>query len=65
MTLDELITWLDERLELVFRFTDYEVTRDSAEELAETIGTYWFRAPNSWNRPGYQYVHLGHDGCGG
>ena len=65
MTLDELITWLEEHVQSIFRFTDYEVTRESEAELADILGTYWFRAPDTWNQPGYRFVHLGHDGTGG
>jgi|GEM_PF-3239550 len=65
MDLTDLIPWLDTHAANLFLFVDYEVSRASNQELAETLGRSWFCKPETWNESGYSFVSLGHDGSGG
>jgi len=41
MTAEELQIWLEEHIDEIFSFMDYEPTIESEEELAGTL-RYWF-----------------------
>lgn len=60
----ELEEWLVNHADEILRFTDYEVTPSSDENLDESLGQTWFR-DDDWNQPGYRFILLGHDGTGG
>lgn len=62
MTAEELQTWLEENIDLIMAFMDYEPTIDSEEELSMTLG-FWFDN-DTWNDRGDSFLHLGIDGTG-
>ncbi|QDG51127.1 hypothetical protein FIV42_10385 [Persicimonas caeni] len=62
MTVEELQQWLEEHIDKIFTFMDYEPTIDSEEEFATTMG-YWF-GDEGWTEAGYEFAHLGIDGMG-
>lgn len=62
MTAEELQAWLEENIDLIVVFMDYEPTIDSDEELAMTLG-FWFDN-DAWNTRGDSFAHLGIDGMG-
>ncbi len=62
MTAEELQAWLEDNVDLIVAFMDYEPTIDSNEELAMTLG-FWFDN-DAWNTRGDSFVHLGIDGMG-
>lgn len=62
MTAEELQAWLEENIDLIVVFMDYEPTIDSDEELAMTLG-FWFDN-DAWNSRGDSFTHLGIDGTG-
>lgn len=62
MTAEELQAWLEENIDLIVAFMDYEPTIDSDEELAMTLG-FWFDN-DAWNDRGDHFAHLGIDGMG-
>ena len=61
MTVEELQSWLEDHIDQIFSFMDYEPTIESDEDLADTL-RYWFDRED-WN-DGQKFVHLGIDGMG-
>jgi len=64
MTVDELRNWLEEHIDEIFAFMDYEATLRDDEEMMRDLGKYWFDGKENWNPSNYRFVHLGHDGTG-
>ena len=66
LTPADLRQWLTDHIDEIYAFmrADYEPTLASEDDLTTILGTYGFRDEH-WNRPGYRFVHLGHDACGG
>lgn len=62
MTAEDLQAWLEDQIDLIVAFMDYEPTIDSDDELAMTLG-FWFDNEN-WNERGDHFIHLGIDGRG-
>lgn len=62
MTAEELQAWLEENVDLIVAFMDYEPSIDSDDELAMTLG-FWFDN-DAWNTRGDNFAHLGIDGMG-
>lgn len=61
MTAEELQAWVDEHIDDIVCFMDYEPTIETDEDLAGTL-RYWFDRED-WN-DGQRFVHLGIDGMG-
>lgn len=61
MDAKELQDWVQEHVDSIATFMDYEATVDDEEEFYDTL-RYWFDN-ESWN-DGQTFVHLGIDGTG-
>jgi hypothetical protein len=64
MNAEDLQAWLLEHAADISAFTDYEIELNAEESLRQNLERHWFRDPR-WNKPGYAFISLGHDGTGG
>jgi alkanesulfonate monooxygenase SsuD/methylene tetrahydromethanopterin reductase-like flavin-dependent oxidoreductase (luciferase family) len=63
MEAQDLQRWLEDHVQEIFQFMDYEATIESDEQLAVTLG-YWLGDENWREQTDHRFVHLGIDGTG-